>query len=115
MRAAAARYGLELDACRYAVAVLRIPPGVETPLAGDEELVRLAVDRICPGSLAERIFCHVFNYNGRVAVLAMLRAEHVDERAAGITGYERQRRPGLPERLRDGRRGGVMRPFERHP
>ncbi len=75
LRSAAARYGLSLEADRYAVALMRIAPiGVNT-LAGDEELVRLAVDRIVREVLTERVSCHVFNYNARVAVLAMLRAE----------------------------------------
>ncbi len=73
VRAAAARYELTLDAERYAVAVLRIAPGGEDGLSGDEELVRLAVVRIVREVLDERISCHAFNYNGRVAVLAMLR------------------------------------------
>lgn len=73
VRAAAARYELPLDAERYAVAVLRISPGGDNGLSGDEELVRLAVVRIVREVLGERIACHVFNYNGRVAVLAMLR------------------------------------------
>ncbi len=75
VRAAAARYGLNLDADRYAVAVLRIAPGGENALAGDEELVRLAVDRIVREVLGERVACHVFSYNGRVSVLTMLREE----------------------------------------
>jgi two-component system response regulator YesN len=75
VRSAAARYGLDLDAERYAVALLRISPGGENPLAGDEELVRLAVDRIVREVLTARVSCHVFNYNGRVAAIAMLRAE----------------------------------------
>ena len=75
VRAAAARYALDIDASTYAVAVVRISQGCENSLAGDAELVRLAVDRIVREVLSERIACHVFNYNGRVAVLAMLRAE----------------------------------------
>jgi two-component system response regulator YesN len=75
LRSAAARYALCLEADRYAVALMRISPGGDNALVGDEELVRLAVERIIREVLSERVFCHAFNYNGRVAVLAMLRAE----------------------------------------
>ena len=74
-RSAAARYNLDLEASRYAVALLRIASGGGSTLAGDEELVRLAVDQIVREVLGGRIACHVFNHNGRVAVLAMLREE----------------------------------------
>jgi two-component system, response regulator YesN len=75
VRAAAARYDLDLDADRYVVALFRIASGGDNALAGDEELVRLAVDRIVREVLSSRVACHVFNYNGQLAVLTMLRKE----------------------------------------
>jgi two-component system response regulator YesN len=74
-RAAAARYNLNLEADRYAVALLNVASGSDNQLAGDVELTRLAVDRILREVVGERVACHVFNYNGQVAVLTMLRAE----------------------------------------
>lgn len=75
MRSSAARYGLELDADQYVVAALRISQGGGNALAGDEELVRLAVERIVREVLTGRFSCHVFNFNGRVTVLTLLKAE----------------------------------------
>lgn len=74
-RAAAARYDLNLEADRYAVALLNVASGGDNQLAGDVELTRLAVDRILREVVGERTACHVFNYNGQVAVLTMLRRE----------------------------------------
>ena len=73
VRAAAARYNLDLEADRYAVAFLRISSCSDNALAGDEELVRLAVDRIVREVLGERVACHVFSHNGQLAILTMLR------------------------------------------
>ena len=75
VRAAAARYNLDLEADRYAVAFLRIASCSDNALAGDEELVRLAVDRIVREVLGERVACHVFSYNGQLAILTMLRKD----------------------------------------
>jgi len=75
VRAAAARYDLPLDADRYAVALIRVSAYSDNALAGDEELVRLAVDRIVREVLEERVACHVFRFNGQLAVLTMLRKD----------------------------------------
>lgn len=75
VRAAAARYNLDLEADRYAVAFLRISSCSDNALAGDEELVRLAVDRIVREVLGERVACHVFSHNGQLAILTMLRKD----------------------------------------
>ena len=74
-RAAAARYNLDLEADRYAVALMRISSCSDNPLAGDEELVRLAVERVVREVLGERVACHVFSYNAQLAVLTMLRKD----------------------------------------
>ncbi len=75
VRAAAARYNLDLEADRYSVAFLRISSCSDNELAGDEELVRLAVDRIVREVLGERVACHVFSHNGQLAILTMLRKD----------------------------------------
>ena len=75
VRAAAARYDMDLEADRYVVSFLRISSCSDHALAGDEELVRLAVDRIVREVLDERVSCHVFSRNGQLAILVMLKKE----------------------------------------
>jgi two-component system response regulator YesN len=74
----ARRYELPLDSHRYAVALLRIPEkdaqADDQDLAADSELMRFAVRNIVAEVLEEKP-CHVFQYNGLIAILFLLGEE----------------------------------------
>jgi two-component system response regulator YesN len=75
----AARYELSIVSPRYAVALLRLGGAMhdktEHDLIRDPELMRFAVMNIVEEVLQGQIPCHVFHYNGLIAVLFLLREE----------------------------------------
>ncbi len=74
----AQRYGLSLESPRYAVALWRLQGNGEGgDLKDDPELMRFAVINIVSEMLEGQITCHVFPFNGLVAVLVLLEDEGV--------------------------------------
>ncbi len=75
----ACRYDLAIESPRYAVALLRIggiaSMKADHDLGSDPELLRFAVLNIVEEVLKDSLFCHVFHYNGLIAVLFLLREE----------------------------------------
>ncbi len=75
----AERYDLALHSPRYAVALMRIssitPGKTDQDLIRDPELLHFAVMNIVDEVLHNTLACHVFHYNGLIAVLFLLEDE----------------------------------------
>ncbi len=73
----AQQYGLSLASSRYAVALLEIgnTQGGGEELNENPELLRFAVMNIVTEILQAQLHCHVFHYNGQVAILLLLPTE----------------------------------------
>ncbi len=75
----AARYELSVASPRYAVALLRLsgvtPGKADHDLSHDPELMRFAVMNIAEEVIKSQASCHVFHYNGLIAVLFLLSSE----------------------------------------
>ena len=70
------RYELTIESSRYAVALMRLNGTAHSKaaqdLSGDQELMRFAVMNIVAEVLQSQALCHVFHYNGLIAVLFLL-------------------------------------------
>ena len=75
----ALRYELTIASPRYAVALLRLGGSLhgktDQDLSRDPELMRFAVMNIVEEVIKAQALCHVFHYNGLIAVLFLLREE----------------------------------------
>ncbi len=65
------RYGIELEAPRYALALLRVS-GADRGAIEDPDLLRVAIRNIVQEVLAETHKTHIFHYNDAIAILFLL-------------------------------------------
>ena len=94
-RESARKYGVPLQAERYAVALLRIGEAEHPDGIGDTELLRFAVRNILCEVLAERMpkgTVQVFNHNGMLALLLLFSGWQEDTFAQAVAHLEDARK-----------------------
>jgi two-component system response regulator YesN len=85
------RYEIELDAPRYALALMRVAGGGRGAIE-DPELLRMAVGNIARDVLSREHRAHLFHYNDALAILFLLPDDSDEAFAGALAALERAQR-----------------------